>query len=147
VYPDEVLDVSANEDVLNVIVPPQDNVRVGRPLGDYVDHQKYLWLVTPGRVLIALEYGLSGLDLQRQRLSHTNLSGGEDAHAGGELWFYDNHSVMVNGGSSRYEPRSVEELQALADSFVSARYRVCCAEWNSDLDRPERVFRGKEPWL
>lgn len=128
-------------------VAPESGIRTGEPGIEYVDHQRYLWLVTPSHVLVAPEYGPSGLATQRKRLAHTNLSGGAAAHSGGELWYSDERSVRMNGGSSRYEPRSPEELRALAAAFVAAGYRVCCAEWNSELDRPERLFRGTEPWL
>ncbi len=147
VFPDEISDLTANDDILDVTVPPQHDIRTGEPSGEYADQQKYLWLVRQENVLLGPEFGPSGLATARKRLSHTNLSGGAEAHAGGELWFKDDCSIVMNGGSSRYEPRSAEELRALAVGFVTAGYRVRCAEWNVDLDRPDRIFRGAEPWL
>ncbi len=50
--------------------------------------------------------------------------GGADAHTGGELWFISDNKILINGGSSRYKPRTMEELISAADGFRKTGYTV-----------------------
>ena len=159
VHPDETSDLSHNPEVLFLAESPADGVLSSTtdPESDDTEHgqwltndtaAKYLWLVRPDDVKIALEYGTLGQETQRGRLAHTNLSGNAVAHAGGELWFKNAESVYINGGSSRFQPRSPEEWDCLVQSFKAAGYRVCSFGWDADKGAPKRTLRRADiVWL
>lgn len=134
--------MTKNDDIFSVTTAPAEGMRLGTPqFGNMTDRTKYLWLVTPSDVLAGLEHGDSGLSTSRRYLAHTNLSGGKETHAGGELWFPGHSSIWMTGGSGRYPPRSPEELDAVKQSFIDAGYDVRCAGWDYEVGRPSRVFR------
>ena len=142
---DEVKDLSGNKDFFDFIIAPTVNFISGDPGNNsrLVDEdKKYLWVISTDRVQLALEYGESGKLTTRNRLSHTNFTGGGEAHAGGELWFKDNTSVYITGGSSRYQPRSKAELDSIVLAFKKSGYSVCSAGW-SDESGLMRYFRNQ----
>jgi len=101
---------------------------------------KYLWLVRPDDVKIVLEEGPPRRSVTGGRVKHTNLTAG-DAHCGGELWFQDDQAVYINGGSGRFKPRGGAELEAIAEAFRSAGYRVCSFGWAQETNQENRVLR------
>lgn len=147
-FPDEVDDMSGHDDVVSMTVAPAGRVTVGAPKTEgSAGRRMHIWLVTPGDVLVAEEEGAAGRSMQRRSLAHTNLSGGGDAHAGGELWYRDESSLWLTGGSGRYPPRSAAELDDLVASFRSSGYAVCSAGWDHDVAGPSRYFRDDARWL
>lgn len=147
-FADEVHDLSGNADVGSVVVPPVAAVLRGEPRRDWTSRPAatHIWLVLYEDVRLALEEGTSGRTTARGRLAHTNLSGGSPAFAGGELWFRDESSVWLTGGSGRYPPRSAEELDDLSAAYRAAGFTVCCAGWDSEIAGPARIFRGDDVW-
>ena len=147
-YEDELLDITGRPDVLEFSSAPCLSFLTGAPpkVNGEDGEKKYVWLVGPDNVLYALEKGKTGMSLSRKKLAHTNFSGGGLAHCGGELWFRDNESIWLTGGSSRYCPRSPAELEQIVASFRSAGYRVASAGWAEEIGRPSRVFRGEVAW-
>jgi hypothetical protein len=108
---------------------------------------KYLWLVRPDDVKIALEHGKLRRRVTNGPLKHTNLTGGV-AHCGGELWFEDDVKVYVNGGSGRFRPRGGSELDAVVSALASAGYTVCSFGWNYETNRERRSLRAADiKWL
>ena len=107
---------------------------------------KYLWVVAPTAVPFALEL-LPDVRFERGRLSHTNLTGGGPAHSGGEMWFTDHSIIIMNGGSGRYPPRSVDELDEVAKAFKSVGYKVAHMGWDNETSSPARYLRGDPQWL
>lgn len=105
------------------------------------DEQKYLWVVDRNYVKIALEHGDAGKSTQRKRLSHSNFTGALEAFAGGELWFSGSNSIWINGGSSRYTPRSEQELESIVDAFRKSGYEVQSAGWDNGTNAPARFRR------
>jgi hypothetical protein len=146
-FADELTQSAPTGDILDMLEPPDNGVELGEASGASRANTKYLWLVGETYVVLGLENGATGRTLSRGRLAHTNLSGGRPAHTGGELWFRDERSAWINGGSGRYPPRNVAELESVADAARAAGYVVCCAGWDSEQNRPQRMFRGDEPWL
>lgn len=148
-HDDEVIDVSSNSDVYSFLAAPATDFLLGDPptRPRTAGEKMHIWLVLPRDVVFSEEAGASGASTHRGRLSHTNLSGGGEAHCGGELWFRDEQSIWITGGSSRYAPRSGEELQAITKSFLSSGYSVCSCGWDSENAAPARFFRGGEKWL
>ena len=49
--------------------------------------QKYLWVIAATSLPFIAEYADVAKDLKRGNVSHTNLTGGLEAHTGGEVWF------------------------------------------------------------
>lgn len=134
---DEVSDLRANLEVqLFPLAPLPYEVRLSQDFAD--DGQKYLWLIGEADVPYSLEKGPLGLSTQRRKLSHTNLSGGSNAHCGGELWFADAERVVMNGGSGRYCPRSAAELECIADCMRLAGYKVVSCGWDDENKVPKR---------
>ena len=108
----------------------------------------YLWLVRSDDVKICPENGVLGQSTQRERLSHTNLSGPAPAHCGGELWFRDAGSLYLNGGSSRFTARNRAEWEAIEAAFRVSGYKVCSFGWNEEIGKPKRTLRkGEIEWL
>ncbi|HSN97659.1 MAG TPA: hypothetical protein VLS89_05150 [Candidatus Nanopelagicales bacterium] len=106
---------------------------------------RHLWVILPERLPVLQETAprVRPPPLQSVRAKHTNLTGGDPACCGGELWI-DAASpdlLYVNGGSGRYQPRSPAELADVVQVFEGIGYRVVSAGWDEDNDKPARVFR------
>jgi hypothetical protein len=145
---DELADLTFHDDVSSLAIAPASGFDAGAParMPRSSGAKMYLWLVAPSDVVIALEEGTAGQSTTRSRLAHTNLSGGGDAHAGGELWFNDSTSIWFTGGSSRYAPRSRTELDMIVAAFRTSGYRVSSCGWDEENDMPARFFRGQDIW-
>jgi hypothetical protein len=148
--PDEVSSISAAEGRREFTVAPADDVLTGavpRARGEQ-QGTKYLWVVGLTDVPYALE-SLPGRTVPaRGYLAHTNLTGGAQAHAGGEMWFLDEASVVINGGSGRYPPREPEELKKVAAALSRCGYRAGFMRFD-DTGLPLRFLQpGEEPeWV
>jgi hypothetical protein len=139
----------ADEGIGDLSMAPINPFELGVPPGMQVAESinKYLWVVTPDAVPIAVEQPKQGVKVKRGYLSHTNLTGGEPAHCGGELWFVDDSTVVINGGSSRYAPRDAGELDKIARAFKAAGYRTATMGWNDETASSFRYLRGDPQWI
>lgn len=148
-FDDELRPLALSEGLEELMFSAVRTYEVGTPPCDEKSKgiNKYLWVVSQKSVPIALEDLRPGVVLQRGYLSHTNLTGGDEAHCGGEVWFTDQSTVIVNGGSSRYRPRSSAELEKIAASFKSAGYRTATMGWNPETAVPFRALRGDPQWI
>lgn len=90
----------------------------------------HLWVVREQDAVHAAENCAFGRALGNGKIKHTNLTGGAAAFAGGELLWLGEDQVLVNGCSGRYKPRSAKEMQAAAEAFADAGYRV----WSTGYD-------------
>lgn len=106
------------------------------------DRRTRLWVVLPSRVPTVLEYHPYAQQLASKRMTHTNLTGGDDAHCGGELWVKDATTLYLSGASGRYTPSSAQVLAAAANAFRSAGYRVGSLGWDGDY--PRRIMREED---
>lgn len=62
----------------------------------------YLWVIDQeGNILILLEQTINS-DSNRGHICHSNITGGNEAYQGGELWFIDKKSITINRKSGRY---------------------------------------------
>lgn len=145
-FPDEVEDLRGHADVYPIVPAPIAWAVVGVPSAGRGDQgaNKFLWVVGTDDLPSALEAGELGKTRQRGYLAHTNLTGGRPAHAGGEMWFKDDRSIWLTGGSGRYRPRSADELEAIATAFRRAGFVVASCGW--DGVGPARFFRGEPEW-
>lgn len=149
---DEKLQIGPNEGLFEFVFPPVDAIILGRPPSSdsdvrKCDRSKYLWVVASATLPAALEYPTNAITLKRGSLTHTNLTGSADAHTGGELWFPDSDTVMINGGSSRYGPRNADELLSVAVAFRSAGYKVASLGWDEGSNKPLRMETGNLTWV
>ncbi|WP_186173350.1 hypothetical protein [Burkholderia gladioli] len=151
---DELLQLKSDDGLLNwqtspAAVPAEhlDSQVVPSDNRQLDQGKKYLWVIEKDAVTIALEdCNYAQQSLQRHRLSHTNLTGGREAHTGGELWFITANEIIMNGGSSRYAPRSAQELNSSAEAFSKTGYRV--GNMGFDGDSPARLYRsGEIVWI
>ena len=149
IFADEVRLLSAEEGLEQLRPAPAQNPKIGTPpsLSASTGANKYLWVVARNDVPIALEELKPGVTLQRGRLAHTNLTGGQSAHCGGELWFLDDSTVILNGGSGRYPPQSSTELMDVAEGFKQAGYRSASMGWDTERNLPHRTLRGEPEWI
>lgn len=141
--PDELRDVTQELEVaLFRMAPIVSWIEGAPPVGTKAGGQKYLWVIRSSGMPYAQESGPLGLSIAgRGRLAHTNLTGGEDAHCGGELWFRGECDIWLTGGSGRYPPRCQEELEAVVAAICCAGYTVRSAGWSDEICGPARYFR------
>lgn len=134
------------EGVTEFTKAPVEDAIFGTPPKSWPDAEamktKYLWVVSPENIPYILENGDIGAQLERESVSHTNLTGGKDAHCGGELWFRDETTFWLCGGSSRYKARCADELEAVAVSFRRMGYEVINMGWDEDTNSAVRLLRG-----
>ena len=138
------LDFPAHQGIVTGIYPTSS--QDARYQNSEANRTKYLWVVAVGGVPAALERPSQGTTLKRGRLTHTNLTGGEPAHTGGELWFQGENRIVINGGSGRYTPRGPEELNSVALSFKAAGYIVASMGWDEEGGFV-RFLRGDPEWI
>jgi hypothetical protein len=145
---DELRQLTEAEGLRNLTPPPCEGIILGHPPYEFgaSTSEKYLWAIGMREVPYALEL-LPGVAFVRGRLSHTNLTAGAHAHIAGELWFVEPSSIVLNGGSGRYPPRSPHELEAAALSFKVCGFRVASMGWDPETARPGRFVRGALDWL
>ena len=119
---------------------PVSNVQFGAPptLKGERGSNRYLWVIDLRGIPYIVERPLS--DLGDFDPKHTNLTGGEDAYLGGELWFSDNTHLFVSGGSGRYPPIDANQLRDAVRVFKSYRYRVTSLGWDFKNDRAWREY-------
>ena len=108
--------------------------------------KRCLWAVRTLDVPFVREHVSVSPPLPSGVCKHTNLTGGEDAHCGGEVWFVSGHRLIINGASGRYPPRELPELEEIVRAFETAGYEVWSMGWDSEVDRPARILRGSPPW-
>ena len=94
------------------------------PLIDTKPLGTYLWVVRTDDVVHAREDDPAGAKLESKVIKHSNLTGGADAHCGGELLFLGESVIALNGASGRYGPNSATEMAAVARAFRSSGYGV-----------------------
>lgn len=119
------------------VEPPVFGVR-GTPEG------RYLWVITVDAIPAILETAPRVQPpLQSAVAKHTNLTGGDAACCGGELWLdvVAAERLHITGASGRYPPRSPEELSDVASLLQELGFMVESAGWDTDNERPARVFR------
>lgn len=107
----------------------------------------YLWVIAKNDVPFALKDECWGKELETGEVKHTNLTGGEDAHCGGELWFVSQDAVIVNGSSGRYGPKHEQELQDAANSFAASKYKVANIGFDEDTGFPLTILVGEPQWI
>lgn len=106
-----------------------------------------LWVVDPEDVPYVLERNSFGAGLETGMLKHSNLTGGSEAHCGGELVMVANNVVALNGSSGHYGPRSRREMEALASTFRASGYGVWSYGYDEGTNRPLNFRTGVPVWV
>jgi hypothetical protein len=108
---------------------------------------RHLWVIRPGDVPLALEACEWGKKLQSGCIKHSNLTGGADAHSGGELWFTGDNHIAINAASGRYGAQSEEEFELIVEALRRSGYHVASTGFDVDNQSvPNRVFAGEPDW-
>lgn len=114
---------------------------------DVISANQHLWVVRIQDVAYAPERCEFGRSLRSGVIKHTNLTGGEPAFSGGELYMIDHSNVVITGCSGRYGPSTREEMEAAAKAFANSGYGVWSMGWDDEADLPA-PFIGSEPeWV
>jgi hypothetical protein len=108
---------------------------------------RVLWVVRTEDVVHARERCVFGEILISGLIKHTNLTGGLPAFSGGELIKLDKRTIVVNGRSGRYGPKTVGELDAAVRAFADSGYGVWSMGWDEDANRPAPFIGTPPQWL
>lgn len=103
----------------------------------------HLWAFTDAIPYVLETAPLASPALTSGEAKHTNLTGGQLASCGGEIWFdpADDDLIYVNGASGRYGPQTPQQLDDAVMVFQSLGFRAESFGWDWDLNRPARVLR------
>jgi len=140
--PDQARLLTAADGVISLTGAPFPTPVLGQP---GLPAGKHLWVILPADLPVILETApnVQPPPLQSGCAKHTNLTGGEAACCGGELWIdaVSASQLYVNGGSGRYQPRTSDELDDAVQVFESLGFQVVSMGWDDDNDRPARMLR------
>ena len=142
-YPSAELQLVGPTDGLWYLNEVPDTVPSGTPR---MSHQEdgencHLWVIDGrGRPCIS-EAPLAHLG--DGKLHHTNLTGGEGASIGGEIWFDDTPRVYISGSSGRYPPLHKEHLEKAERLFSAVGFDVVSLGWDGETDKPQRIWLGQ----
>lgn len=97
---------------------------------------RHLWVVREADVVNAQEQCEFGNKLESKVIKHTNLTGGEAAFSGGEVIFIDDCTIVINGCSGRYGPKSEAEMDLVAQAFSKTGYHVWSMGFDTEVNKP-----------
>lgn len=117
------------------------------PTIDQSHSELRLWVIDASEVPHVLETNAFGATLQTGKLKHSNLTGGADAHCGGELVLVAKDIVAINGKSGRYGPRSRREMDAVATAFRASGYGVWSYGYDEGTNTPFSFETGNPVWV
>lgn len=141
----ELRRLSTSDGVFVVLTPPlATNVRTTPNKHDHGGSGRHLWVLVDSTIPCILESAPQVVPpLESGKAKHTNLTGGDPASCGGELWADPivDDKIYVNGASGRYGPRTPEQLEDAVSVFESVGFQVVSFGWDDDTDQPARVLR------
>lgn len=109
--------------------------------------QAHLWAVREDDVVHAGERCGFGASLETGVIKHTNLTGGAAAYSGGELLFLQDGTIVINGCSGRYGPRTKAELESVAKAFARSGHGVWCMGFDEETNQPARFIGTHPEWV
>jgi hypothetical protein len=115
-FQNAVYDATEDSLPLNVILVDKLNI-----LNGDANDAKYLWIINESGLRIILEQTVNP-HAGRKVVCHTNLTGGELALQGGELWFDMQGHVYLNNKSGRYGASTLKHREAILDYFRFVGY-------------------------
>lgn len=121
--------------------PIQDDIdRIPSPPTDRDSSRphKYLWIICEKGVPYCKE------TTGHIAYKHTNITRCGEAFCGGEVWFRDESSLYLNGGSGRYPCENNEVLMTyVIEFFRRIGYKVAVPPVDEDTGWRPRVFKGE----
>jgi hypothetical protein len=115
---EHILHVSTSNINHKVITLPPEKIQNELPF-----EGKYLWVIDRRGLRLLLE-STPNPDSKRGFVCHTNITGGEPAAQGGELWFGTDNKDYLNTKSGRYGATSLAQAAALLRYFQSLGFDV-----------------------
>jgi len=88
---------------------------------------KYLWIINTYGAYIIQE-NTANIDAQRKVVCHSNMTAGAKALQGGELWFLDVDSIVINYSSGRYGAETTIQEAAVIEFWELLGFKVVVAE-------------------
>jgi outer membrane protein assembly factor BamB len=82
---------------------------------------RYLWVITVTGMHLILEE-TPNVASARKKVCHSNITGGQAALQGGELWFGTDEKVYINYRSGRYGAMTEDHMQTVVDYFIFVGY-------------------------
>lgn len=82
---------------------------------------RYLWVITTSGMHLILEDTPNPAS-PRQKVCHSNITGGQAALQGGELWFGTDEKIYINYRSGRYGALTEDHMQTVVAYFYYAGY-------------------------
>ncbi len=103
---------------------PENVVAVeSRPADESVYDGKYLWVIDEDGLRTVLE-AIPNSNAERGNMCHTNITGGQEALQGGEMWFGSDGNVYINDRSGRYGAENDVQWDAVVEYFGFVWYNV-----------------------
>lgn len=145
-FPDDTDLIPEKDGKIEMTIPPQNHVVWDSPPTKRFEKEetKYLWVINGSSVPLVLEHCERGKTLGKKRACHANLTGGEDAYCGGEIWFQSSKEIYINGGSGRYPVKCIEQLEQVTQSFCNAGFNAFHMGWDENAGEPQRYYRGNK---
>ncbi|TDO97108.1 hypothetical protein [Flavobacterium sp. 245] len=85
---------------------------------------RYLWIIdTEGTLYIIIESTPNPI-AERKCVCHSNMTGGGAALQGGELWFLNPDSIVLNFRSGRYGAETIEHEDAVIEYWELRGFKV-----------------------
>lgn len=145
---DEMIELTAAEGVLSFSATAGQFAQLSAlPTSHESRGTVYLWVISSKDLPFAPESLFAGKHLISGVIKHTNLTGGQPAHSGGELWFIDSKRLLIGGQSGRYGARSGQELLDAALSFKNLDYTVASLGYDTETGKSFTVLIGEPKWL
>ncbi len=150
---DEVLRIEPEDGRLTYQAAPVNKLIVSfaqrLPISDESANEKrYLWVVSNDDAPHALEFCAWATTLSAKKLKHSNLTGGGEAYIGGELWFVDDRTVILNFCSGRYGATSRADLpimEATICALLKDGYRVATTGPDFENGYPSSKLLTSDP--
>lgn len=84
---------------------------------------RYLWIINQDGLFVISE-NTENLEASRKVVCHSNITKGEKALQGGELWFLSSKHIIINYKSGRYGAETEVQEQAVIEYFESLGFKL-----------------------
>jgi hypothetical protein len=110
---------------------------------------RYLWVYGVDTEVCAIEKCKFAEGFRDGVIKHSNLTGGGCARCAGEMWFLEDGSVIINGSSGRYGPKSSASLRHAGLVLTGFGYKVAIMGFKEGEVGPKSIIEREEDleWL
>ena len=139
IEPGEDTQLEEGDGLFELLGPPASGVARGSPPRTRSDAvATYLWVLDATGIRVIIEAPTRTLDGARPK--HSNLTAGNPAYVGGEIWFASEGKLYISGGSGRYPPIDGSQLEEVATILRTAGYEVVCLGWDEETGSARRLL-------